>query len=143
MSETQETTQNPFTGRKYTRAVGRRKEASATVQLYTKGSGTFVVNKKPLTEYFPQSSLQGIAWAPLELLGRKDSTDVNVRVAGGGFKSQVEAIRLALSRAIVSVDENDKPPLRKAGFVTVDRRVKERKKPGLKRARRAPQWSKR
>jgi len=134
---------NPFIGRKYSRAVGRRKSASATAQLYTKGSGMFVVNKKPLEQYCKHQYLIAVMQSPLELVGKKAAFDINARVQGGGFKSQAEAIRLAIARALVNHDEDTKPVLRKAGFVTVDSRVKERKKPGLKRARRAPQWSKR
>ena len=134
---------NPFEGRKYVRAVGRRKKSSAVVQLYVKGKGKFIVNKLPLEEYFSRADLIDIAKASLDKLGKLDSTDINIRVNGGGKKGQAEAVRLAIARALISHDEELKPQLRAAGYLTVDRRVKERKKPGLKRARRAPQWSKR
>ncbi|OIO48333.1 MAG: 30S ribosomal protein S9 [Parcubacteria group bacterium CG1_02_41_12] len=134
---------NPFEGRKYVRGVGRRKSSSATVQLYAKGTGKFLINKLELKDYFARPDLIEIAKASLEKLGKLDSTDINARAAGGGKKGQAESVRLAIARALISHDADLKPQLRAAGFVTVDRRVKERKKPGLKRARRAPQWSKR
>ena len=132
---------NPFSGRKYIRAVGRRKSAVAVAQLYARGKGDFVINKKPLNEYFPNFVMSNSVKSPLEQVDKK--FDVNVRVSGGGPMGQAGAVRLAVARALVAFDEELKPALRKAGFVTVDDRVKERKKPGLKRARRAPQWSKR
>lgn len=134
---------NPFFGRKYIRAVGRRKTSSAAVQLYVKGKGNFFVNKKPALEYFGSDSMISICTVPLLKIGKNDSCDINAKVAGGGKKSQSEAIRLALARALVSHNEELKSQMRALGFLTVNRRVKERKKPGLKRARRAPQWSKR
>lgn len=134
---------NPFKGRKYIRGVGRRKSASATAQLYVRGSGKFVVNKRELREYFPRTELADIARASLATLGGNKTYDINVSVFGGGSHGQAEAIRLAIARALVGHDKDAKPVLRAAGYITVDRRVKERKKPGLKRARRAPQWSKR
>jgi len=135
--------QNPFQGRKYVRALGRRKSSSAVVQFYVKGKGKFIVNKLPIKDYFARIDLIDTAKASLEKVGKLDSTDINVRVSGGGKKGQSEAIRLAIARALISHNEDLRPQLRAAGFLTVDRRVKERKKPGLKRARRAPQWSKR
>ncbi|MEK7189282.1 MAG: 30S ribosomal protein S9 [Patescibacteria group bacterium] len=134
---------NPFKGRKYIRGVGRRKSASASAQLYVRGSGKFVVNKRGLAEYFPKPDLAAVARASLVILGGEATYDVNVTVFGGGIRGQAEAVRLAISRALLSHNPETKPALRAAGFMTVDRRVKERKKPGLKRARRAPQWSKR
>ena len=135
--------ENPFEGRKYIRAVERRKSATAVAQLYVRGKGKFVVNKRQVDEYFALDSLIEIAVSPLDKAGVKGKFDINVRVAGGGPKGQSEAVRLAVSRALLAHDEDLRPILRTEGFLTVDRRVKERKKPGLKRARRAPQWSKR
>lgn len=134
---------NPFEGRKYVRGVGRRKSSSATAHVYMKGKGKFLVNKLELLDYFGRPDLVEIAKASLEKLGKMDATDVNARVSGGGKKAQSEAVRLAIARAMILHDQDLKPQLRAAGFVSVDPRVKERKKPGLKRARRAPQWSKR
>lgn len=135
--------ENPFAGRKYIRAIGRRKSATARAQLFVKGSGKFFVNKKDIADYFISKELIDIARASLEKTGKLDSSDINIIVSGGGKKGQSEAIRLATARALISHNQDLKPQLRAAGFVTVDSRVKERKKPGLKRARRAPQWSKR
>lgn len=134
---------NPFKGRKYIRGVGRRKTASANAQLYVRGSGKFVVNKHELAEYFPRPDLAQIARASLVSLGGDKTYDVSVSVFGGGSHGQAEAVRLAVARALLAHNAEFKPALRAAGYITVDRRVKERKKPGLKRARRAPQWSKR
>ena len=139
----EKTEKNPFEGRKYVRGIGRRKSSSAVVQVYVKGKGKFIINKLDIKDYFARADLINIAKASLEKLGKVDSTDINVRATGGGKKGQAEATRLAIARALISHDPELKPQLRAAGFVTVDRRVKERKKPGLKRARRAPQWSKR
>ena len=135
--------ENPFAGRKYMRAVGRRQSATARAQLYVKGSGKFLVNKKDISEYFVSKDLIDIARASLEKTGKTDSSDINIIVSGGGKKGQAEAVRLATARVLVLHNQDLKPQLRTAGFVSVDSRVKERKKPGLKRARRAPQWSKR
>jgi small subunit ribosomal protein S9 len=134
---------NPFLGRKYIRALGRRKSASAVVQLYAKGRGKMVVNKVQVLDYFGRNDLVAIAKNPLVTSSKAESVDINARVTGGGKHGQAEAVKLAIARALVSLDEGFKPALRKGGMLTVDRRVKERKKPGLKRARRAPQWSKR
>ncbi|MBI2636627.1 MAG: 30S ribosomal protein S9 [Parcubacteria group bacterium] len=134
---------NPFRGRKYLRAVGRRKSASAVAQLYVRGSGKFVVNKRELSACFAQPDLALIARASLDKVGEGARYDVNVSVFGGGLRGQAEAVRLAIARVLVAHDADAKPVLRAAGYITVDRRVKERKKPGKKRARRSPQWSKR
>ena len=139
----QKTEPNAFLGRKYIRSIGRRKTSSATVQFYVKGKGKFFVNKMPSAEYFPSKLMQQVCLSPLSKIGKLDSCDVNAKVFGGGKKSQSEAVRLALARALVAYNEDFKSQMRAEGFLTVDRRAKERKKPGLKRARRAPQWSKR
>lgn len=134
---------NPFHGRKYIRAVGRRKTSKANVKLYSQGSGMFLVNHLALDKYFPHFSLVDAARSPLEQLGKTKEFDVNVSVLGGGKAGQALAVRLSLSRALSTIDEKLRVTLRKLGYLSVDSRVKERKKPGLKRARRAPQWSKR
>ncbi|EKD56275.1 MAG: 30S ribosomal protein S9 [uncultured bacterium] len=121
---------------KYFEAVGRRKRAVARVRLYT-GKGQFYKNNQLV------SAVSSTINSPLILVGLVDKFDISIKVVGGGIKSQEEAVRHALSRALVKFDETLKPSLRKAGFMTRDPREKERKKPGLKRARRAPQWQKR
>lgn len=120
---------------KYFAAVGRRKSAIATIRL-TKGKGNFTKNGEKVTAD-PQ-------WIkPMQMVGKNDNLDVSIVVHGGGMTSQNDAITLGIARALVDMEAEFKPTLRKAGLVTVDARVKERKKPGLKRARKAPQWSKR
>ncbi len=123
------------TSTQYHLGIGRRKSAVAQVRL-TSGTGQFSLNSEKVT---PEE-----LWTkPLSLVGKQESTDVSIVVRGGGFSSQSGAITLGIARALVELDETLKQTLRKAGFVTVDARVKERKKPGLKGARKAPQWSKR
>lgn len=122
------------TATKYFRGIGRRKSAIAQVHL-TKGKGVCTINGQTVT---PSED-----WTqPLTLTGKSDY-DITVIVRGGGMTGQHEAIKLGIARALTALDAELKPTLRKAGLVTRDPRVKERKKPGLKRARRAPQWSKR
>lgn len=120
----------------YNYATGRRKAAVARVRLFPQGSGKITVNEKAITPG-DQAYL-----APLKLVGLT-TADLSVKVQGGGFSGQEEAIRHGVARAIVELDEEYKTTLRKAGYLTRDPREKERKKPGLKGARRAPQWSKR
>lgn len=120
----------------YNYATGRRKSAVARVRLFPQGSGKITVNDKAITPA-EQAYL-----APLKLVGLTGA-DLSVKVQGGGFAGQEEAIRHGVARAIVELDENYKTTLRKAGYLTRDPREKERKKPGLKGARRSPQWSKR
>lgn len=129
--------------RSYLYAVGRRKEAIATIRLYKNGKGNVTVNGKLYSEYFPIDELEQIVSAPLKSVGQADKVDVEAKVLGGGPHGQAEAVRLGISRALVQLNINFKKNLRKAGFLTRDPRVKERKKYGLKRARRAPQWQKR
>lgn len=122
--------------------TGRRKEAVARVFLRP-GTGNIVVNKKPLAEYMPSELLQMVVKAPLELTNTLDQFDVLVNVDGGGFTGQAGAIRHGITRALMEANEEFRPALKAAGFVTRDPRAKERKKYGLKKARRAPQFSKR
>jgi len=131
-----------FSG-KYIYAVGRRKTASARVRLYAKGSGRMVVNGKDYKEFFPYFTWQLNLEEPFKVVGKEGNFDVEVKVVGSGQKSQSEACRLGISRGLLKSDEGFKKVLRAEGFLTRDPRSKERKKPGLKRARRAPQWSKR
>lgn len=126
----------------YYYAVGRRKSAIATVRLY-KGKGEIVVNDKPANDYFNNSTLMRTIQEPLVLTGHNNSTRAVLRVSGGGSRGQAGAVSLALARALVVMSEDLRPSLRKAGLLTRDARVKERKKYGLKKARKAPQFSKR
>jgi len=126
----------------YVYATGRRKTAIARVRLFPGGTEV-VVNGKPLAEVFPTESTQAIALAPLRLTNLVGKFGATVKVIGGGFSGQAGAIRHGLARALVLADESNKPTLRKAGMLTRDPRVKERKKYGLKRARKAPQYTKR
>jgi len=129
--------------KKYWQGVGRRKTAVAVVKIFKEKGASFLVNEKPLEKYFPLLELQKTAKAPLELLKLENKFKVLALVTGGGLVAQSEAIRLGLARALVAFKEEFRKKLKKAGFLRRDPRVKERKKPGLKRARRAPQWQKR
>ena len=122
--------------------TGRRKKSIARVYL-TPGTGKVTVNKRDLDEFFGMETLKVIVKQPLELTGTTDKFDVLVNVHGGGFTGQAGAIRHGISRALLKADAEYRPALKKAGFLTRDPRMKERKKPGLKAARRAPQFSKR
>lgn len=129
--------------RKYIYAVGRRKSATAQIRLYPKGKGVFVVNNKTAIDYFQNQLLVERAFEALGMNNLLDSFDATVLVSGGGRTGQSDAIRLGIARALLSHDEALKPQIRVAGMLTRDSRVKERKKYGLRGARRAPQWSKR
>ncbi len=128
---------------RYFEAVGRRKTAVARVRFFTKGNKEFLVNDKPLNNYFPASELQQIAVSALNKMNCLDKFKVSVKVKGGGLHAQAEATRHGISRALVKFNSGYRKMLKKAGFLTRDSRMRERKKFGLKRARRAPQWSKR
>jgi small subunit ribosomal protein S9 len=121
---------------------GRRKEATAVATL-KKGTGDFVVNKKKLEEYFGRDVAKMIVKQPLVLTNTLNSFDINIRVNGGGAFVQAGAIRLAISKALVLENPDFRAELKKAGYLTRDSRVKERKKVGLKKARKSPQFSKR
>ena len=123
--------------------TGRRKKAVARVFLRANGTGNIVVNGKELKEYMPSEVLQMVVRAPLELTNTLDQFDVLVNVQAGGFTGQAGAIRHGITRALMEASEDYRPALKAAGFVTRDPRAKERKKYGLKKARRAPQFSKR
>ena len=122
--------------------TGRRKKSIARVYL-TPGTGKITVNKRDLDEFFGMETLKVIVKQPLELTGTADKFDVLVNVHGGGFTGQAGAIRHGISRSLLKADAEYRPALKKAGFLTRDPRMKERKKYGLKAARRAPQFSKR
>jgi small subunit ribosomal protein S9 len=133
----------------YFEGVGRRKSATARVRIYTEpprsgpAMGTIVVNGRPGEEYFPRLGDFQQALEPLEAAGLEDRFFVSVQVKGGGVTGQTGAVRHGLARALLKSDPDLRPLLRKGGFLTRDARVKERKKPGLKRARKAPQYTKR
>ncbi len=128
----------------YLSSVGRRKSAIARVRLYRQGEGKFTVNDLDLNKYFAAIHEQEYILKPLLIVGLQGKVDVTVKVVGGGKRGQMEAIRHGLARSLVRLsDEDYRKPLRTAGFLTRDARVKERKKYGLKKARRAPQWQKR
>jgi small subunit ribosomal protein S9 len=122
--------------------VGRRKEAVVRVRL-SPGSGQFRLNGKSLEEYFPNKVHQQLIREPLVILEKPEVFDVRANLKGGGITGQAGALRLAIARALIEIDPDDRPALKKAGFLTRDPRVKERKKYGLKKARKAPQYSKR
>lgn len=126
----------------YVEAVGRRKTATARVRLYS-GTGEIVVNEQPMDEYFGRALDQMILKQPLSLTGTESAYNISVHVRGGGEGGQAAAVRLGIARALCTTDENLRPSLKAAGFLTRDARAKERKKPGLKRARKAPQYTKR
>lgn len=123
-------------------AVGRRKAAVARV-IFKEGNGQITINKRPLEKYFPSSILQYIVKQPLATLEVAEKYDIKVNLDGGGFKGQAEALRLAIARALVKINPEDKHALRAEGFMTRDPRVVERKKPGRPKARKRFQFSKR
>ena len=123
-------------------ALGRRKSAVARI-FVTEGTGKITINKRDLTEYFPSSILQFVVKQPLNLLDAAEKYDIKVDLQGGGFTGQSQALRLAIARALVKINADDKKALRAEGFVTRDSREVERKKPGRPKARRRFQFSKR
>ena len=123
-------------------AVGRRKAAIARV-IVKEGNGSITINKRPLEVYFPSSILQYIVKQPLATLDVVEKYDIKVNLDGGGYKGQAEALRLAIARALVKINPEDKPALRAEGFMTRDPRSVERKKPGQPKARKRFQFSKR
>ncbi|MHA3704233.1 30S ribosomal protein S9 [Jatrophihabitans sp. YIM 134969] len=122
--------------------VGRRKEAVVRVRLVP-GTGQFKLNGRDLESYFPNKVHQQLIKEPFVTLERADTFDVIATLKGGGITGQAGALRLGISRALIALEPDDRPALKKAGFLTRDPRVKERKKYGLKKARKAPQYSKR
>lgn len=128
---------------KYFFAVGRRKTAIAKVKLCMGGEGEAMVNNRKVLDYFPILRLQKIVTAPLSTTGLLKKVNLMITVRGGGVSAQAQAASLGISRALVKADPALRLALKKGGFLTRDARKRERKKPGLKRARRAPQWQKR
>ena len=123
--------------------TGRRKKAIARVRLVPAGSGAIIINDRSLEEYFPMGTLQFTVKQPLKEVEAEGKYDVLVNVAGGGYTGQAGAIKLGIARALLEAEPETRAALKKAGFLTRDPRAKERKKYGLKKARRAPQFSKR
>lgn len=122
--------------------TGRRKEAVARVRLKP-GTGKIIVNKRPLEEFFPSQTHRMLVTEPLRITETTDRFDIEANVRGGGITGQAGAVRLGIARALLDTDEEMRPKLKKAGLLTRDAREKERKKYGLKKARKAPQYSKR
>lgn len=134
---------NDFNKNKYLYTVGRRKEAISQIKLFTSGKGEIKINNKNYQDYFPYFEFQQLILAPLKQVGQEDKVDISIKVKGGGKRGQAESIRLALARALINLNPNFRKSLKRLGYLSRDSRIKERKKPGLKRARRAPQWQKR
>ncbi len=124
-------------------SVGKRKTAIAHVRMYPEGSGDVTINGRKMKEYFLTPFQMENALAPLALVEKKNAFDIDAEIVGGGKSSQSDALRHGISRALLLVNPDFRPDLKRAGFLRRDARIKERKKPGLKRARRAPQWQKR
>ncbi len=123
--------------------TGRRKSSVARVKVLPNGTGKITINKRDINDYFPLETLRQIVKQPLVLTSMEEKVDVVVNVYGGGLTGQAGAIRHGITRGLIEINEAYKPELKKAGFVTRDARKKERKKYGLKKARKAPQFSKR
>lgn len=127
---------------KYLSVVSRRKTAIARLRVYKKGSGIFIVNDRKISQYFTAEKAN-VVKQPLKLTGNLKTFNFSVSVKGGGPTGQAEAIRHGITKALVEMDETIKPSVKPKGWLTRDARKKERKKPGLRKARRAPQWAKR
>lgn len=132
----------PMISDRLVQTVGRRKQAIVRVRLVP-GTGVFTLNGKSLEQYFPNKVHQQLVRDPLLTVDKPESYDVIGTLSGGGTSGQAGALRLGIARALIELDPDDRPALKKAGFLTRDPRVKERKKYGLKKARKAPQYSKR
>ena len=128
---------------KYHFAIGRRKTAQAKIKLFPDGKGEIKINNRDLIEYFPTAALQRFILEPLSILGLEKQFKVIVDARGGGVVAQAKAAGLGIARALLKLEPAHRAVLKKQGLLTRDARKKERKKPGLKRARRAPQWQKR
>lgn len=127
---------------RYIKAIGRRKTSVAQVRIYKSGKGNIIVNNKPISKYFHENKAI-LVTQPLKLSSHLRDLDLSILVKGGGTNAQAEACRHGIARCLVLLDEELKPSLKAKGWITRDSRKVERKKPGLKKARRAPQWSKR
>ena len=129
--------------KKYSYGTGRRKSSVARVRLFENGTGSIIINGREIDDYFGLETLKLVVRQPLAALNMADKVDLIITVTGGGVSGQAGAIRHGLSRALVALNAENRPTLKAAGFLTRDPRMKERKKYGLKGARRAPQFSKR
>ncbi|MBC8100562.1 MAG: 30S ribosomal protein S9 [Armatimonadetes bacterium] len=127
----------------YYEGIGRRKEASARVRLYPGGTGNIVINDKDGRDYLPRFGDVDLFLLPLQKIGQEGNYDISVHVNGGGITGQRDAIKLGIARALLEMDPELRAALRSGGYLTRDSRAKERKKPGLKRARKAPTYTKR
>lgn len=127
----------------YYEAVGRRKTSVARVKLFSKGEAGITINEKDSRKYFPTKELQNTIEDPLKKMKLADKFKIQIKVSGGGVSSQAEAVRHGITRSLVKFNVEFRKRLKKAGFLKRDPRVKERRKFGLKKARKAPQWSKR
>lgn len=127
----------------YYEGVGRRKRSTARVRLFPGGTGKMTINGKEAIEYLPRDGDLGIAMTALSVVGQERAYDVSIHVRGGGVTGQRDAIRLGVARALLKIDPDMRSILKSRGLLTRDARVKERKKPGLKRARKAPTYTKR
>ena len=125
-----------------TQSTGRRKEAVARIRIRS-GSGAVTVNKRPIEQYFPSATQRMVATEPLRLTNTEEAYDVDATIVGGGVSGQAGALRLGIARALAELDPDQRSPLKRAGLLTRDAREKEVKKYGLKKARKAPQYSKR
>lgn len=128
---------------RYIGAIGRRKTASAQVRLYQNGNGSIIINDVKASQYFKEEELFSIVNQPLKLTGLAKDFNLTIIVCGGGRKSQAEAVRHGIARALLEFNPELRASLKVKGWLERDARKKERKKPGLKKARRAPQWAKR
>lgn len=128
---------------RYLETIGRRKTSSARVRLLTKGDAGIIINDKPYQNYFSGLELQEIILSPLKIMNCLDKFRILIKVKGGGTHSQAEAVRHGIARALILFNRDFRKRLKKVGYLTRDSRMRERKKFGLKRARRAPQWRKR
>lgn len=127
----------------YYEGIGRRKAASARVRLFPGGTGNMIINGKDAAEYLPRFGDVEVMLEPLRAIGQDRHYNISVHVSGGGISGQRDAIQLGIARALLKIDPDLKPSLKQGKFLTRDARVKERKKPGLKRARKAPTYTKR
>lgn len=128
--------------KRYFYANGKRKSAVSRIRLYEKGEGKITINDRPIKEYFPIDYIKNVL-APLVITDNKKNFDITILVKGGGVSAQSEACRHGISKALLEYNPEYRLALKQEGFLTRDSRTKERKKPGLKRARRSPQWAKR
>lgn len=142
-SKSEDLSSQPKKKRNYLYAVGRRKSAIARVRFYPKEEEDLIINQKDYRQYFSTFYLQKIVSSPLDQIGQRPKGKISIKVSGGGNRGQAESIRHGIARVLIQLNSDFRPALKKAGFLRRDQRVKERKKYGLKRARRAPQWQKR